>query len=462
MNSIRHFCLIASVFALMLYPASLARPQSSEADELNGKVLELYRAGKFSEAIPLARQVLATWEKVLGRDHPAVATALNNLATLYNEQGDYAEAEPLYKRALTIYEKALAPDHPDVARVLSNLATLYKEQGRYAEAEPLYKRALAIDEKALGPDDTDVATDLNALAELYRAEGQYAQAETLHKRSQAILREKAAGRVAQAPETERRRQLEAGRQRQVEAERQRQQNAEQPRLEGARPKAVAVPPASTIPGRGISVPASPPAPRSTVSPLFPWPPPAASASYVLPRDLFKNRSTIGQAVAAIVAALESRGYVDRSFFATPAGGVALVTRLERINDDGSHAAESQRWPTAGKDQQYGSSLDLAGLLRGLFFTDPGRYRIIVFIMQNEVFAQSDARISEEDARAWLRQGLNTLPPELEDRTFDKGDCTALIYEFVSAGGGVHTVESQLTGKQHLRMAGLEILLEEKK
>ena len=59
-------------------------------------------------------------------------------------QGKYAEAEPLHKRSLAIWEKALGKDHPNVATSLNNLAGLYRDQGKYVEAEPLHKRALAI------------------------------------------------------------------------------------------------------------------------------------------------------------------------------------------------------------------------------------------------------------------------------------------------------------------------------
>ncbi len=141
MNSVKHSLLIAvAMLALLFGSASQAVAQSSTADELNKKIIELYQAGKFAEAVPLAQQVLAIREKALGSDHPDVAQALNNLAALFRDQGRYAEAEPLLKRALAIYEKALGPDHPDVAQALNNLATLYYNQGRTAEAEPLYKR----------------------------------------------------------------------------------------------------------------------------------------------------------------------------------------------------------------------------------------------------------------------------------------------------------------------------------
>ena len=67
-----------------------------------------------------------------------LAATLNNQAELYKEQGRYADAEPLYKRLLAIREKALGRDHPDVMQSLNNLADLYSAQGRNADAEPLY------------------------------------------------------------------------------------------------------------------------------------------------------------------------------------------------------------------------------------------------------------------------------------------------------------------------------------
>ena len=142
MNSVRHIFLIATaLFVLIFWPASQARAQASTVDELNKRVTELFRVGKFAEAIPFAQQVLAITEKALGPDDPNVATTLNNLALLCNNQRRYADAEPLFKRSLAIREKALGLDDLNVATTLNNLAELYDNQGRYAEAEPLFKRS---------------------------------------------------------------------------------------------------------------------------------------------------------------------------------------------------------------------------------------------------------------------------------------------------------------------------------
>ncbi|MBW4671722.1 MAG: tetratricopeptide repeat protein [Cyanomargarita calcarea GSE-NOS-MK-12-04C] len=157
-----------------------------EAERLNQQVEQLYKEGKYTEAIPLAEKALAIREKVLGLEHSDVATSLNNLARLYRLQGNYGKAEPLYLRSLTIYEKVLGQEHPLVAISLNNLALLYYSQGNYASSEPLLVRSLAISEKVLGREHPYVATSLNNLAELYRLQGNYAKAEPLLLRSLAI------------------------------------------------------------------------------------------------------------------------------------------------------------------------------------------------------------------------------------------------------------------------------------
>ena len=59
----------------------------AKLSSLNKQVTELYQAGKFNEAIPIAQESLELSEKALGPDHPDTATALNNLAALYHSHG---------------------------------------------------------------------------------------------------------------------------------------------------------------------------------------------------------------------------------------------------------------------------------------------------------------------------------------------------------------------------------------
>jgi tetratricopeptide (TPR) repeat protein len=137
--------------------------------------------GRYRDAILKMESVLEMLRKLLGTEHPDVATSLNNLAVLYKKQGRYEEAEPLYRQALEMLRKLLGPEHPDVATSLGNLAVLYNRQGRYEEAEPFYRQCLEMKRKLLGPEHPDVATSLNNLGALYFNQGRYEEAEPLYR-----------------------------------------------------------------------------------------------------------------------------------------------------------------------------------------------------------------------------------------------------------------------------------------
>jgi tetratricopeptide (TPR) repeat protein len=175
--------------ACVFFTFSAALPRAAQQarwNDLNAQALQLYKQGKYAEAIPVEQEALRVAEATFGDEHVTVAASAYLLAVLYDKQSRYPEAEPLYKRSITIYEKSLGPEHPNVATALNDLARLYKEQGRYADAEPLYKRALAIREKTLGPDHPTVAASLNNLAALYDDQGRYPEAGPLYERSITI------------------------------------------------------------------------------------------------------------------------------------------------------------------------------------------------------------------------------------------------------------------------------------
>jgi tetratricopeptide (TPR) repeat protein len=193
----RKICALALISTVLLIAlsASAGQPaprESTEADKLGQQVIELFKAGKYSEAIPIATRLVELYEKAFGPEHPNTAASIKILAELYGKMGDYAKAEPLFQRALKICEKAFGPEHPNTATILDDLALLYYQMGDYAKAELLYQRALKIREKAFGPEHPNTAASLDDLAELYYQIGAYAKAEPLYQRALKI-REKAFG-----------------------------------------------------------------------------------------------------------------------------------------------------------------------------------------------------------------------------------------------------------------------------
>jgi CHAT domain-containing protein/tetratricopeptide (TPR) repeat protein len=184
--------LLVLAGALALYAAgalasgpTMAQTQA-ELEALNRRALELSKAGKYAEAIPLAERFANAVSAKYGPDSSQHGTALNNLAQLLQDTNRLAEAEPLMRRALAIAEKSYGPAHPDVAVRLNNLAQLLRDTNRLAEAEPLMRRALASGEKVHGPEHPTVAIRLNNLAGLLRDTNRMAEAEPLYRRALAI------------------------------------------------------------------------------------------------------------------------------------------------------------------------------------------------------------------------------------------------------------------------------------
>jgi tetratricopeptide (TPR) repeat protein len=143
--------------------------------------------GNYGFAEPWYRECLEITLKLLGQEHPYVASSLNDLAGLYEKQGKYEKAEPLYIKALQMREKLLGQEHPDVASSLNNLALLYVNQERYEEAEPLYKQAIQMLQKLFGHEYPSVALSLNNLAGVYVNQERYEEAEPLYKQAIQML-----------------------------------------------------------------------------------------------------------------------------------------------------------------------------------------------------------------------------------------------------------------------------------
>ncbi|MBB5340040.1 hypothetical protein [Tunturiibacter gelidoferens] len=171
------------------------------------------------------------------------------------------------------------------------------------------------------------------------------------------------------------------------------------------------------------------APSRPLSPSFPWPPPPSTSMQVLPEDLFKQQPplhSIDDANHLLLSALESKGYVEHSYYSVP-GGFALVTRIEQIDSTGAPLPPPDRW-ALGKVQLRQPSLQ--EWAKALFNARPGFYRVIVFVISNKPFSQSGAMPDQTQARQWITEGSNVLDSSVASTPIAPGyNCTALIYEF---------------------------------
>lgn len=158
-----------------------------EARKLHNDAILLYRAGKYSEAIPVSERSLAIREKELGGESLDVAASLANLALLNSNMGNYEKAITLQQRAIKIREKVYGTMfHPDITRTLGNMGNAYYFIGNYEEAIRIQEKVIEIEEKLLGAEHPEIANSVGNLGEFYLTLGNYTKAEELMRRGLAI------------------------------------------------------------------------------------------------------------------------------------------------------------------------------------------------------------------------------------------------------------------------------------
>ncbi|MCA9679818.1 MAG: tetratricopeptide repeat protein, partial [Myxococcales bacterium] len=118
------------------------------------------RAGHVDAAIAKARRGIAILDRWYGHEHPKVDALLNNLAVALRMHGDTAEARSLFeevqrRRAARLGERSL-----DNGEALCNLAIMDLEDGELAIATTRAAEGLAVMESVLGPDDPELANAL--------------------------------------------------------------------------------------------------------------------------------------------------------------------------------------------------------------------------------------------------------------------------------------------------------------
>jgi len=193
-----------------------------------------------------------------------------------------------------------------------------------------------------------------------------------------------------------------------------------------------------------------------ILPRFPWPPPQASSKETISPELLTqelSNPTLGDIDSHLTKALRQMGHTEYSYFAIP-DGYALVTRIEKIKNDGTPKSGSERWE-ANLDSM--NDFSLADYLKSLFTAKKGYYRIIVFIISQREWGESSSIVTENEAMMWLRQGFVRLPDDLASTPFYPNYVsTALVYEFeqTSPKKEAHLISpGKLAAHNHLEASG---------
>ena len=103
-----------------------------------------------AEAIMLdARRRFA--ERGAPAGHPMLAALENNLALLYLYSGRFADAEPIFRRLLATGREVEGPEHPNTLNTMHNLASVLWQTERLDEAHAMFTETLAARVNTLGP-----------------------------------------------------------------------------------------------------------------------------------------------------------------------------------------------------------------------------------------------------------------------------------------------------------------------
>jgi tetratricopeptide (TPR) repeat protein len=169
------------VILFIAAPTLAQTPELAEAARLSSQVVQFYQAGRYQDALPLAKQALALREKALGAEHPVVGEALQNLASLYLRLDDAKQAAPLAERALALHEKARPLNEDAIAATLVLLAGVRYADNNFDDAIPLFQRALNIRERISGASHPLTLDLVLALANAHYRNLQFGSAQFLYR-----------------------------------------------------------------------------------------------------------------------------------------------------------------------------------------------------------------------------------------------------------------------------------------
>jgi serine/threonine-protein kinase len=150
------------------------------AGALNALALSISKQGRLAEAVPMQERMMeispqleesAQWE----------AMSINNLAVLYQNLERYGQAVPLAKEMLASQQELYDAPHPQIAMGLTNLGSILTDALRAEEAIPPLREALTMRETIYDSGHPDIASAYHNLAEATYRAGQMEAADSLFR-----------------------------------------------------------------------------------------------------------------------------------------------------------------------------------------------------------------------------------------------------------------------------------------
>jgi serine/threonine protein kinase len=154
------------------------------AESLHELAIEHTRVGDYDAAAAVVEEGLAVARRARGERSFLYGTQLNDRAVVAYHQGRYGDAARDFGVVAATWNELLGPDHPDVLTVRSSLAAVLERLGRLAEAEVASREVLAATRRN-SPEPSWLSA-LNTLGIVLRQRGKATEAAELHREAFAI------------------------------------------------------------------------------------------------------------------------------------------------------------------------------------------------------------------------------------------------------------------------------------
>src|SRR5262249_48946621 len=116
-----------------------------------------FSLGLWDKSEDMFRQALAIQKRVLGNEHPDIATSLEGLGVALTYESRVQEAGTLLRDALAMRRRLLGNEHQLVAQSLDLLAKQLRSEGKLDEAENVAREHLTLQRRRTGNESADVA-----------------------------------------------------------------------------------------------------------------------------------------------------------------------------------------------------------------------------------------------------------------------------------------------------------------
>jgi len=155
-------------------------------------IIDLVRAEDAADtdtsAVPMLREALAIRRRRYGETDVRTSDALYELATAAHMTGDYRDAKPLFDQWLATTRRQSPRLTPERAAQLGTLSMIYQISRRLPEAERLSRETIALLTAIYGPAHSRVGVELSHLGGIIDLQGDSIRADSIHRAAVALLR----------------------------------------------------------------------------------------------------------------------------------------------------------------------------------------------------------------------------------------------------------------------------------